>query len=392
MAAMVPWKTDAFDLAGSTKTSQCMKCLKPGAMMQCAHCKGVKYCDATCQKAHWVNHRLWCVFDLRAILNYLTDQRTSMRSMTILNFIFRLYQGLNDTQLDQAIHVFRETRRVAFKSRGKPMLFNNDGEHFISMEEMVTDHGAVEVVDLMFTTHGYLLSGCLSVIGLLAMLCMSKPEETLHPEMINMIYFLYRTVCAQKVHLRPFAGIFLGPEMTFCKPGKFGSIMAPHDTSNLLIQDPHPSVVVFHIHHTDAFSVPTGTLTDMWKNETSSDPTLNHWFMLIRNGSQAFIVQSFFGHYYHLDWCFFDQPLKQIHTPPTESSFFWPIQPTPRFRGLLADESLKAFYHSLDRLTQSGGHHQKDYADITGIEYPAEMDIDQFHILYFKLNPRHIIY
>ena len=44
-----------------SKAQACAHCGKPDRSLSCSQCKSIKYCDVTCQRAHWSNHKLSCM-------------------------------------------------------------------------------------------------------------------------------------------------------------------------------------------------------------------------------------------------------------------------------------------------------------------------------------------
>ena len=229
---------------------------------------------------------------------------------------------------------------------------------------------------------------------MIALLCMSRKRDAIHPEMLAMIAFLCRLFTGALVQ-EPFNGFYMPPSNTI-RNGKFGMTRMSHTNADFLIKKCEECVYLFHIHHKESSTPLIDQLDEMWKETTSTmtrTKSSNHYLLLIRKRDSAIIIQSFFGHYTFKQWCAFDQPLMQIKTPPVEDeNFFCPIDPNPRFRGILDLPKLNEFFYALHILTLSGVDHSKHYAHITGISLSSEMLSDSYKILYTRLDLRRIIY
>ncbi len=162
--------------------------------------------------------------------------------------------------------------------------------------------------------------------------------------------------------------------------------------SDILLQEAliTDAIYLFNLHHATKSKV---SMTCEWDTTVKTSIAINganHYFLLVRKKEISMIIQCFFGHYTFREWCLFDKPLVQIPTPPPHDQKS-PIEPHPKYRGIMDTLKLTELFAAITSLTHQGDHRQA-YLDITGVSLPLDSFPPNFDIRYSTMSYNHILY
>lgn len=356
------WISQAFS---DKIVNRCGFCSKDSANQRCSRCKEVFYCDATCQKEHWQDHKVYCSVTIDGILDFLRSDWIPGCLPPLTYIRNRLRTMIPDLSvIEYVIDLVR-----------------------MSQPTNIVDNGLIK--DETPTNACEYLSGCDSVHNLLYMLCMNRRTRTINPEMVAQLCLIDAVMhtAPDKVE-RPIVYTSLSSKNTFTEKGLYyAQVALAKDFHHLSLALPKQSSVVL-INIRDERDAGLGR---EWKDQLDCAST-NHYLLLITTTGGSVIVQSYYGHYTFREWCDFERPLKQIEAPPAPADFFCPINPRPAFRGKLSSYDHFRFLNSLERLTQERDDHHLTYERITGILLkPSEMK-KSYTIRYTCLNLNQIIF
>lgn len=122
--------------------------------------------------------------------------------------------------------------------------------------------------------------------------------------------------------------------------------------------------------------------SEYWNESTKQKSGGPHNLAIVILNGEAFVIQSYYGHYTYNEWLDFDNDLKLAEVPATAlENWHHKILKRPKFRGKMNMEQLLKLTDSISSLTNKGDHIDT-FAQITGIVHDRKT-IDKSYLVGF---------
>lgn len=382
MQKIKDWSTSGFSILFDEKLKNyCGACGQSECHLRCSVCK-LAYCNVNCQMKAWPVHKRFCK-NIDVLIEYCRSTEFVKYFLT-LSTVTKIINNIEEKYLDEMINDLRANDVKLIKDSGGTIV-RVCGDHefpVFDYEETIKKYGP--------TIANTLATGCRNIMALPLILFFNPLTNKISGELMAMNCLISKfgefspPIDKLESYFLSFNGKNIDKYRVDINQANFSEIIK----SNMELRE---RAVIYKVklrQRNKEKNVPLQeTIADQfdkfWPVATSFRHGTSHTFTIIIVNEEAFILQSYFGHYTHKDWLDFENDLKLSDVPETKmKNWHYSIKPRPLFRGKLNQNQLIELVDAISTLTKNGNH-TETFANITGI-IANEDTINTSYILCFS--------
>lgn len=413
-----PWSTDCFALRQPLACFKCNATYKK--LAKCGKCLVATYCSSECQKSHWnENHKHRCTLNLNDILKKIRESKAQNLGRSIEGLLGDLHKSQEGCfPVNEFIDALRASHiNVIPKEKVSDLAKENLSNSWmlnslcgatcamvqinecqvLAAESPIIDQTSVwRMFRQQQEEYGRLLlgTGSQNALCYLAPLCLHHITQTTTGDILAILFMLHSLVLKlEKIDMKGCVFADLSSIHALNDINEYCSYITVAYLKGVLLANNERESAVYCIafvedtetvknrdqqfnQYSDANTPPDANaplgvdkILHAWKLTTMFPPEVSHRICLVHHRGEAAIVQSYDGYYTIEDWVCWTTPLAVNSQAPTPSNPGWrrPVQPHPRFRGILGREALLDLAKTIDTISQSSPCPVDLYAHITGI-------------------------
>lgn len=378
------WAYDGFKLECAPSKNPCMTCGKADANNRCTYCK-ISYCNQVCQKKSWKSHKKVCK-SLDQYRTILASPDSAIKMAIYGSLILAL--RMKKSKWNESFTNVRDNFDALYHHSHLVHTSINIG---ISFDDLRIDDVGFADSDWKrqigatgLELANVSMTGCRCILYSPILLGHLHGRSDVH-KILTIVYILAELMAENTA---PSVCYSIEPMHQLCTIGESESSLREVVVGNYGVNGNQRCIYY-------VFIIPYGKITTdvpvtsdsrvMWDHCTSTLPDSNHVLMIMCQGSESMIVQSYFGHYSSKEWLDFKEPLQYISPLPGPKLKGWTrkLAPTPKYRGTLDQSTLSRLCVDIDILTTPGNHIQR-YSDITGIIHDTDSIDKKYHIRFYR--------